>query len=201
MAFRIRRVGHLVLRVKDIERSKCFFQEILGFPVVAENERGMFFFSTDVKDNHHMLAIVQAKEGAAMPTSDHVGMQHVSFELGNFAELQEAYRLFKEKGVNIHYTTFHGVAKSVYFFLILTETCLRSIATSPRRNIESQCRMPILDMALSRMNWRGRFLRNRGRWPLEEFLNGFSRCPGQSPIDFLVGSYIRGSSDQQVFGT
>ncbi len=116
MAFRIRRVGHLVLRVKEIERSKRFFQEILGFPVVAENERGMVFFSTDVKDNHHMLAIVQAKEGATMPTSDHVGMQHLSFELGNFAELQEAYRLFKEKGVNIHYTTFHGVAKSIYFF-------------------------------------------------------------------------------------
>ncbi len=115
MAFRIRRVGHLVLRVKELERSKRFFQEILGFPVVAENERGMVFFSTDVKDNHHMLAIVQAKEGAAMPTSDHVGMVHLSFELGNFAELQEAYRHFKEKSVNIHYTTFHGVAKSIYF--------------------------------------------------------------------------------------
>ncbi len=115
MAFRIRRVGHLVLRVKEIERSKRFFQEVLGFPVVAENERGMVFFSTDVKDNHHMLALVQAKEGATMPTPDHVGMQHLSFELGNFAELQEAYRLFKEKGVKIHYTTFHGVAKSIYF--------------------------------------------------------------------------------------
>ena len=115
MAFRIKRVGHLVLRVKDVERSKRFFMEILGFPVVAENERGMVFFSTDVKDNHHMLAIVQAKEGAAMPTPGHVGMQHVSFELGSFAELQEAYRLFKEKGVTIHNTTFHGVAKSVYF--------------------------------------------------------------------------------------
>jgi catechol-2,3-dioxygenase len=51
-----------------------------------------------------------------MPTPDHVGMQHLSFELGNFAELQEAYRLFKEKGVNIHYTTYHGVAKSIYFY-------------------------------------------------------------------------------------
>jgi len=108
-------VGHLVLRVKDIERSKRLFMEILGFPVVAENERGMVFFSTDVKDNHHMRAIVQAREGAAMPTPDHVGMQHVSFELGNFAELQEAYRLFKERGVAIHDTTYHGVAKSIYF--------------------------------------------------------------------------------------
>ena len=116
MGFRIKRVGHLVLRVKDVERSRRFFEEILGFPVVAQNERGMVFFSTDVTDNHHMLAIMPAKEGAAMPTPDHVGMQHLSFELGSFAELQDAYRLFNEKGVKIEYTTYHGVTKNVYFY-------------------------------------------------------------------------------------
>ena len=115
MTFKIRRVGHLVLRVKDIERSKRFFEDILKLPVVATNERGMVFFSADVKDNHHMLALIPAKQGAAVPAPDHVGMHHVSFELGTFAELQEAYRLFKEKGVNVCYTTFHGVSKSVYF--------------------------------------------------------------------------------------
>jgi catechol 2,3-dioxygenase len=115
MAFKIRRVGHLVLRVKDIERSRRFFEDVLHFPVVAQNERGMVFFSTDVKDNHHMLALIPGKEGAAMPSPDHIGMQHVSFELDTFAELQEAYRSFKEKGVNICYTTFHGISKSVYF--------------------------------------------------------------------------------------
>jgi catechol 2,3-dioxygenase len=115
MAFKIRRVGHLVLRVKDLERSKRFYQEMLGFPVVGQNERGMIFFSTDLKDNHHMLAIMPAKEGAQMPHPDQVGMQHVSFELGTFAELQEAYQRFRENSVPITHTTFHGVSKSVYF--------------------------------------------------------------------------------------
>jgi len=116
MGFRIKRVGHLVLRVKDVERSRRFFEDTLGFPVVAQNERGMVFFSTDVEDNHHMLAIMPAKEGAAMPSPDQVGMQHVSFELDSFAELQDAYRVFKEKGVAIDHTIFHGVTKSVYFY-------------------------------------------------------------------------------------
>ncbi len=115
MAFRIRRVGHLVLRVKNMERSRRFFEDVLGFPVVAQNERGMVFFSTDVEDNHHMLALMPGKEGAPMPSPEHIGMQHVSFELGSFAELQEAYARFKEKDVNIVYTTFHGITKSVYF--------------------------------------------------------------------------------------
>ena len=116
MGFKIKRVGHLVLRVKDVERSKRFFEEILGFPVVAQNERGMVFFSTDVKDNHHMLAIMPAKEGAAMPQRDQVGMQHVSFELGSFAELQDAWRRLKEEDVRIDRTVYHGITKSIYFF-------------------------------------------------------------------------------------
>lgn len=115
MGFKVKRVGHIVLRVKDIEASKRFFQDVLRFPVVAQNERGMVFFSTDVEDNHHMLALIPGKPGATMPSPDHVGMQHVSFELGSFAELQEAYRVLKDKGVNICYTTFHGISKSVYF--------------------------------------------------------------------------------------
>ena len=115
MAFAIRRVGHLVLRVKDVARSRRFFEEIMGLPVVGQNQRGMVFFSADVKDNHHMLAIVPAREGAALPARDQVGMDHVSFELGSFAELQEAYRRLKHNGVEIDHTTYHGVTKSVYF--------------------------------------------------------------------------------------
>lgn len=115
MTFKIRRVGHLVLRVKDIERSKRFFQDVLGFPVVGQNERGMVFFSTDVEDNHHMLALMPGTEGAQMPSPDQIGMQHVSFELGSFAELQSAWRRFKEKDVPIRYTVFHGISKSIYF--------------------------------------------------------------------------------------
>lgn len=116
MAFRVRRVGHLVLRVKDIQRSRRFFEEVLRFPVVGQNERGMVFFSTDREDNHHMLALVPGKEGAATPKPDQIGMQHVSFELGSFAELQEAWRHFKANNVPIDYTVFHGITKSVYFF-------------------------------------------------------------------------------------
>ena len=117
MAFRITRVGHLVLRVKDVERSRRFFEEVLGLPVVAQNERGMVFFSTDAKDNHHMLALMPGpKDAATSPTPDQIGMHHVSFELGSFAELQQAWRRLKEKDVRIDNTVYHGITKSIYFF-------------------------------------------------------------------------------------
>jgi len=116
MSFKIKRVGHLVLKVKDLERSRKFFTEVLGLPQVGQNDRGMLFFSTDVVDNHHMLALREAKPGAPMPDDEQVGMEHVSFELGSFAELQQAYARFKDHGVKIRMTVFHGVAKSIYFY-------------------------------------------------------------------------------------
>jgi catechol 2,3-dioxygenase len=116
MGFAIKRVGHLVLSARDIRRSRQFFEQVLGLPVVAENERGMVFFSTNVKDNHHMLALMPAREGAAMPTADQVGMQHVSFELGSFAELQDAWRALRKHGVPIDHTVYHGITKSIYFY-------------------------------------------------------------------------------------
>jgi catechol 2,3-dioxygenase len=116
MSFSIKRVGHLVLRAKDMQRSRQFFEQVLGLPVVAVNERGMVFFSTNRKDNHHMLALMPAQESAAMPMPDQVGMHHVSFELGSFAELQDAWRTLKKHEVAIDHTVYHGITKSIYFF-------------------------------------------------------------------------------------
>jgi catechol 2,3-dioxygenase len=114
--FKIKRTGHLVLRVKDLERSKKFFTEVLGLPLVGDNGRGMLFFSPDVEANHHLLAIRQADEGAVMPDPKQVGMEHVAYELGSFAELQEAYRIFKENNVKFQHVVFHGITKSIYFY-------------------------------------------------------------------------------------
>ena len=116
MSFKITRVGHLVLKVKDLERSRRFFTEVLGLPQVGENDRGMLFFSTDVNNNHHMLAIREGKPGAALPDAEQLGMEHVSFEVGSFAELQEVYRKFKAQDVKFRQMIFHGVAKSIYFY-------------------------------------------------------------------------------------
>ncbi len=115
MAIRIKRTGHLVLRVKDLERSKRFFTDVLGLPQVGDNGKGMLFFSTDVRENHHMLAIRQVPDGAAPLNPEQGGMEHVAYELGSFAELQEAYRIFKENNVKIQMMVYHGIAKSIYF--------------------------------------------------------------------------------------
>jgi len=108
-----------------------------------------------------MLAIAQAKEESPMPQPDkQVGMMHVAYELSSFAALQEAYRIFKEKGVKIHQTVFHGATKSIYFF-------------DPDGNeLEVYCNVPQEEYKKSGplpLSW---------YWPIEDELEGAPQKPG-----------------------
>src|ERR1051326_1236413 len=102
MAIKIKRTGHLVLKVKDLERSRKFFTEILGLPVVGEApQAGFLFFSPDVEANHHVLAIRQAAACAPLPQPDDMGREPVAYELASSAALEEASRISKANNVRL----------------------------------------------------------------------------------------------------
>ncbi|MBM2811467.1 MAG: 2,3-dihydroxybiphenyl 1,2-dioxygenase [Chloroflexi bacterium] len=66
----VRKLGHLVFRVRDVERSIQFYTEILNFRVSDRNEKGMVFFNTC--GDHHTLGIAPAGSGEAAHRADHV---------------------------------------------------------------------------------------------------------------------------------
>jgi hypothetical protein len=49
MSFSIKRVGHLVLRAKDMQRSRRFFEQVLGLLVVAETIAARCFSARTLK--------------------------------------------------------------------------------------------------------------------------------------------------------
>ena len=108
-----RRLGHVVLRVRDAQKSKDFYMRTLGLKLAHEDlTRGTVFLSFGKE--HHDLALFQpAKEPAADAT--HAGLHHVAWQLGSFEELQAAYRELKAMGFAVESTVEHNVTRSVYF--------------------------------------------------------------------------------------
>lgn len=108
-----RRLGHVVLKVRDAGKSRDFYTRTLGLKVAHENlERGMVFLSFGKE--HHDLALFQFATGE-IPHAAQPGLHHMAWQLGSFEELRAAYQELKAIGVPVEATTEHNVTRSVYF--------------------------------------------------------------------------------------
>ena len=94
------RLGHLVIRVRDLERSQEFYTQVLGLEVKGRGGDRMVFFRSN-PDVDHDLAIMKIGSDAAPPDPDRVGLYHFAYELGSIEELTDAYQVVQEKGVRV----------------------------------------------------------------------------------------------------
>src|SRR5256885_740704 len=108
-----KKLGHIVLRVRDASKSRDFYTRTLGLKVAHEDvERGAVFLSFG--EAHHDLALFQLATGEpAGPTQP--GLHHMAWQLGSYEDLQAAYRELKALGVPIESTIEHNVTRSIYF--------------------------------------------------------------------------------------
>jgi len=108
----IERVGHIVLRVSNLDASTAFYRDVLGMEVTSWRPGQGAFLSFGTL--HHDIALFQAAEGAS---SGELGLAHLALRIfGDDAELRAAYDALKAAGVEIKNTTDHGMTHSVYFY-------------------------------------------------------------------------------------
>ena len=110
---RPKRIGHLVINVKDVAASAKFYTEVLGFEVSLERP-GFGTFLTCGKV-HHDLALFQASEDAAPVTEGGLGLNHMAIQVEDFEELKDYYhRLQEHFGDSELRTVDHVMTKSIY---------------------------------------------------------------------------------------
>jgi catechol 2,3-dioxygenase len=108
-----RKLGHVVLKVRDAQKSREFYTRALGLQVAHEDlTRGTVFLSFGVQ--HHDLALFQLATGET-PLEQQPGLHHTAWQLGSFEELQAAYRELGRLGIAVESTVEHNVTRSVYF--------------------------------------------------------------------------------------
>ena len=109
------RIGHVVLKVRDLERSKKFYAEVMGLEVMkVEPSIKMAFFASNGRD-HHEIAAIEVDVKAPDSQATGVGLSHIAFRLRDEAHLHAAYADLKRHGIEIVSAVNHGVTKSVYF--------------------------------------------------------------------------------------
>jgi catechol-2,3-dioxygenase len=113
---RLTGLGHVLLRVLDLERSKKFYAEVLGFHILEEDpEHGGTFLA--LPGQSHAIDLFQVKDlGAAEKQTPGVrGLGHIAFRVESEEALKEAAVALRQHGVEITRSIDHVSQKSVYF--------------------------------------------------------------------------------------
>lgn len=100
---RPRKLGHLVLMVRDIRKSVEFYTEVLGLEVSDWIGDGMVFLRCSA--DHHDLALAQIPADAAdrndLPRYTRPGLEHFSYLVDGIEEMERAVKILEERGVEI----------------------------------------------------------------------------------------------------
>jgi catechol 2,3-dioxygenase len=110
------RVGHVHLRVADLDRALTFYRDALGFGVTADGRAiGLDMVLLAAGDYHHHIGLnTFAGAGATPPPAGHTGLYHVAFLYPDRRELGRAVRRLLDDGHPIDHATDHGGTVSVY---------------------------------------------------------------------------------------
>ena len=112
---RPKQLGHLVLRVRDTERSERFYADVLGLEVTARVGRSMVFMRASDEASHE-LALMSVGPDAPGPEQGRVGLYHFAWQMESLDDVKKIFKELKEKGIDIAGTGDHGISLGVYFF-------------------------------------------------------------------------------------
>jgi len=112
----VKELGHLVLYVKDLERSAAFYGEVLGWDVAFPVTLGIPAAAFTSGRTHHELLLIEVGDGAtAVPTGRHLGLYHFGLRVGDSDDdLRAMVARLQESGVTIVGASDHTVTHSLY---------------------------------------------------------------------------------------
>jgi len=110
----VKDLGHVVLYVRDLERSRRFYATLLGWKEVASYGPLAAAFSSG-RTHHELLLIQVGADATPIPSEPRLGLYHFGLKLGDGDdELRQAIAELRAAGVPIVGMSDHGVTHSVY---------------------------------------------------------------------------------------
>jgi catechol 2,3-dioxygenase len=107
------RIGHVHLKVADLERSLRFWRDVLGFEVTQRYGSQAVFLSAGGY-HHHIGLNTWESAGGSPPPPGHTGLFHAAILYPTRAALADALRRLERAGIALDGASDHGVSEALY---------------------------------------------------------------------------------------
>ena len=107
------RIGHVHLKVADLDRAIGFYRDVLGFAVMQRYGTGAAFLSAGGY-HHHIGLNTWESAGATPPPPGHTGLYHTAFLYPDRASLAQVLQRVLDAGIPIDGAADHGVSEAIY---------------------------------------------------------------------------------------
>jgi len=107
------RIGHVHLKVSDLERAIAFYRDVLGFELTQRYGRQAAFLSAGGY-HHHIGLNTWESQGSSPPPVSATGLYHLAILYPTRAELADALRRLMKAGIPLEGASDHGVSEALY---------------------------------------------------------------------------------------
>src|SRR5947199_7059818 len=107
------RIGHVHLKVSDLDRALGFYRDVLGFELTQRFGTSAAFLSAGGYHHHIGLNTWESAGGSAPPPGA-TGLYHLAIVYPTRAELADALRRVRAAGIELDGAADHGVSQALY---------------------------------------------------------------------------------------
>jgi catechol 2,3-dioxygenase-like lactoylglutathione lyase family enzyme len=98
---KVKKLGHLVYEVSDVERTARFWIDVMGFVESDRNEGGMVFLRCAAE--HHAIALMPSKKSERPASNSGLAINHLALEVEDADALLAAKAYFEANGVSVKF--------------------------------------------------------------------------------------------------
>jgi catechol 2,3-dioxygenase len=106
-------IGHVHLKVADLDRALAFYRDVLGFELTQRYGRQAAFLSAGGY-HHHIGLNTWESSGGSPPAPGTTGLYHLAILYPTRAELADALRRVLEAKIPLEGASDHGVSEAIY---------------------------------------------------------------------------------------
>ena len=107
------RIGHVHLKVADLERAIAFYRDVLGFELTQRYGSQAAFLSAGGY-HHHIGLNTWESQGGSPPLRGTTGLYHLAIVYPSRTELADALRRLLKAGIPLEGASDHGVSQALY---------------------------------------------------------------------------------------